>query len=162
MHIASSATRRTSAPVRSHLTRTCVACAHAPCHLPSEKSRQDTQHLGGQVGQSGLDLLVGPGSIAHLQGVKAEATLIVVDKGEVGVALRRLPEGAVQEDAGRVDAERRHQALPESEQSLFVEAYSIRRWHQSCPPILSVPGCRLASGGQAHPLEAWARLRGAR
>jgi hypothetical protein len=62
-----------------------------------------------KVGQSGLDLLLGPGGIALLQGFKAEATLIVVEEGEVGVVLRRLPEGAIQEDAG-LSFERREAA----------------------------------------------------
>jgi hypothetical protein len=111
--------------------RTWVACAHALCHRPSAKSRQEEHHLGRQVGQSGLDfllgphgippdLLLGPADIAQLQGVKAEATIIVADEDDAGVALRRLPNGAGQEDAGRVDAERRHYSLPEADQSLLV------------------------------------------
>ena len=97
-----------------------MACAHTLCRLPPETSGQDEQHLGRQVGQSGLDL-PGPGRIADLQGLKVEATIIVVEEGDVGMALRRLPEGTVQEHAGRVDAERRHQTLPEADQSLVVE-----------------------------------------
>jgi hypothetical protein len=34
--------------------------------------------------------------------------MVVLQKGDVGVALCRLPDGAVQEDANRVNAERRH------------------------------------------------------
>ena len=85
-----------SAAVHSHLTRTWVACAHALCHLPSAKSRQEEHHLGRQVGQSGLDcllgpdgipldLLLGPRSVARLQGLEAQATIIVADEGDVGV-----------------------------------------------------------------------------
>src|SRR5205085_8335063 len=64
-------------------------------HLPTQKPRQDEQQLGRQVGERGLDLLLGPGGIALLQRLKAETGFIVVDEGEVGVALRRLPEGAI-------------------------------------------------------------------
>src|SRR5919201_288522 len=150
VQIASWTTRRTSAAVHSHLTRTWVACAHALCRLPSEKPCQDAQHLGRQVAQSGLDVLLGSdgisldlllaGGIAHLQGLKAEAVAIVVDEGDVRVALRRLPEGAVQEDASRVDAERCHQSLPEADQSLLVEGQPIARLHQCGSPLLSSAG----------------------
>ena len=92
----------------------------ALCHLPSEKPGEDEQHLGDQVGERGLDLLLGPGGIALLQGVKGEAR-IVVDERDFGVALRRLPDGAVQEDADRVDAQRRHQSLPQRDQFLLVQ-----------------------------------------
>jgi hypothetical protein len=68
-----------------------------------------------------LDLLLGPGDIAHLPCLKAQAGLIVADEGDVGVALRRLPQGTVQEDASRVDAECRHHSLPEADQSLLIE-----------------------------------------
>jgi hypothetical protein len=89
------------------------------CHLPSEKSSQDEQQLGAQVVERGLDLLLGPdsipldlllgpGDIAHLPHLKAQAAIIAADEGDVGVALCRLPEGTVQEDASRVDAERRY------------------------------------------------------
>src|ERR671932_1776254 len=82
VQIASSTTRRTSAAVHSHLTRTWVACAHALCRLPSKKSRQDEHHLGRQVGQSGFDFLLGPGGIAPLQGTRPLTPLIVVHEGD--------------------------------------------------------------------------------
>ena len=57
------------------------------------------------LGPDGIsfDALPGPGGIAHLQRVKAEAPIIVVEEGDIGVALRRLPEGAVQDDARRYE-----------------------------------------------------------
>ena len=92
-----------------------------PCHLPSKKACQDESQLGEQVGERGLDLLLRPGGIALLQGLKAEAGIVVVDEGDLGVALRRLLEGPVQEDADRVDAERQHQSLPQRDQPLLVQ-----------------------------------------
>jgi hypothetical protein len=70
-------------------------CAYALCYVPSEKARQDEQHLGDQVVESHRDLLLGPGGTTLLQGLKAEAGIIVVDEVECRVALRRLPDGPV-------------------------------------------------------------------
>jgi hypothetical protein len=98
-----------------------------------EKARQDEAQFGAQVSERGLDLLLGPGGIGLLQGVKGEAR-IVVDERNFGVALRRRPDGAVQEDADRVDAQRRHQALPQRDQPLLVQGQAIGRLHRSGPP----------------------------
>ena len=67
-------------------------------HLPSEKPSQKEQHLGAQVVESGLDFLLGPGSIALLQGVKGEACIVELDEDQLGMALRCLPDGAGQQD----------------------------------------------------------------
>jgi hypothetical protein len=96
-------------------------CADLLRHLPSEKAGQDEPQLGAQVVERGLDVLVGPGGISRLQCFEGEAAILVLEEGDVGVALRRLPDGAGQEDAGRVDAQRPHQALPERDQPLLVE-----------------------------------------
>jgi hypothetical protein len=58
-----------------------------------EKARQDEAQFGAQIGERGLDLLLGPGSIALLQGLKPDAGIIVVDEVECRVASRRLPDG---------------------------------------------------------------------
>jgi hypothetical protein len=98
-----------------------AVCAGLLGQLPSEKARQDEPQLGGQVAERGLDLLVGPGGIPRLQRVEDEAAIVELEEGDVGMALRRLPDGAGQEDADRVDTERRHQALPERDQPLLVD-----------------------------------------
>jgi hypothetical protein len=49
-------------------------------HLLTEKSRQTAQQLGRQVVECGLDLLLRPGGIALLQGLKAETGIVVVLK----------------------------------------------------------------------------------
>jgi hypothetical protein len=98
-----------------------VVCAGLLCHLPSEKAGQDEPQLGGQIVERGLDLLVGPGAIPRLQRVEGEAAIVVLEEGNVGVALRRLPDGACQEDADGVDAQHRHQSLPERDQALLVD-----------------------------------------
>src|SRR5919204_2784643 len=87
--------------------------AYLLCHLPSHKAIQDKQQLGSQVAERGLDLLLGPGGIPRLQGVKGEDVIVVMDTGDVRVALRCLPDGAGQEDAGCVDAQRRHHCVPQ-------------------------------------------------
>jgi hypothetical protein len=68
--------------------------AYLLCHLPSQKAIQDKQQLGSQIAERGFDLLLGPGGIPRLQGVKGETGIVVTDKGDVRVALRRLPDGA--------------------------------------------------------------------
>jgi hypothetical protein len=98
-----------------------VVCACLLGHLPSEKAGQDEPQLSGQIVKRGLDLLVGAGGIPRLQRVEGEAAIVVLEKGDVGVALSRLPDGTGQEDADRVDTKRRHQALPKRDQPLLVD-----------------------------------------
>jgi hypothetical protein len=70
----------------------------------------------------------------------------VLDQGEVEVALRRLPDGPVQEGADRGDAEHRHQPLSERDRSLLVKGSSMRRLHRSCPPPIAVRRARVCCG----------------
>ena len=65
----------------------------------------------------------------------------------------RLLEGAVQEDAGRVEAERRRQSLPEADQTLLLAGWPIARLHRAGAPILSMAGYYLTGGGQEHHLD---------
>src|SRR5207237_5799626 len=110
--------------------------AYLLCHLPSQKAIQDKQQLGSQVAERGLDLRLGPGGIPRLQGVKGETGIVVTDKGDVRVALRCLADSAGQENAGRVDAERCHQSLPQRVQPVLMRVIAFA----SCidPPIISV------------------------
>jgi hypothetical protein len=54
--------------------------------------RQDESQLGGQVAERGLDLLLGPGGIPRLQRFEGETGIVVLEEGDVGVALRCLPD----------------------------------------------------------------------
>jgi hypothetical protein len=72
-------------------------CADALYYLPSDKARQDEQHLGDQVVECrrDRDLLIEAGGIALLQDITTEAAITIVDEVECRVARHHLADGAV-------------------------------------------------------------------